>query len=247
MNVLIFLLPDGQGWPAFAAHLKGMTAPQPKIMVDHVELRLDPDSGQYFYQLGQFCSSWPESIPAGALNLVKIIKPDNPGNTAKPGEYDYLTRGWWASVENVAAHPGSSLQVIQTIIVSADFFVKAFEAYGQILRREVEPTSAWEPDKPNSEPIHELSTTDKFRAISTLSPEASLELTDDGWWIVQSHLFVYSSSGKGSVNIGADTPQEAVDRTWRELTKLDPGMYVSGVVDDGRRYRWEGSSWEELN
>lgn len=87
----------------------------------------------------------------------------------------------------------------------------------------------------------------KLQACQSLCP-ASLCMREPGDWYVDQRIEVKDGCILKVSYGNGQTPQEAVENHWRELTDISPDQYL--VINAGGKnmaaYRWHGFMWKQV-
>ena len=88
----------------------------------------------------------------------------------------------------------------------------------------------------------------KLEALNALA-ECSLKMRKPGDWYVGHSVEVKVGAILEGRYGNGETPQDAVEDSWRKLTELNPGEYLVTRAYSGSRkaVRWNGYMWESVD
>jgi hypothetical protein len=92
----------------------------------------------------------------------------------------------------------------------------------------------------------------KFQAMQALlifCGDAALHMRKPGdWYMSLGGVDIRSESSLTSVSGSGKTPQEAVEKTWENVTILKPETYIvtRSVTSPRRAVKWNGFMWEDI-
>jgi len=84
--------------------------------------------------------------------------------------------------------------------------------------------------------------------LKELDSDISLNMRDDGNWYVNSRLEIKDHSVLVSISSNGETPQQAIQDFWSNITNIPKDQYiVVSAYGNGRKaVRWSGHIWQKV-